>query len=98
MGRKESNQTKQTNIQPVDGQGVVCHGFDIFIFGDYISFCHQWSNSKGEIFESARIRTQNSCVTVDHSNHVAKELTQQRGCKEWHCHYIQFLSDHYQRC
>ena len=35
---------------------------------------------KGNIFGSARIRTQNSCVTVDHSNHVAKELTQQRGC------------------
>ena len=28
---------------------------------------------------SPRIRTQNSCVTVDNSNHVAKELTQQRG-------------------
>ena len=39
-----------------------------------------WSNSKGKIFGSARIQTQNSCVTVDHSNHVAKELTQQRGC------------------
>ena len=35
---------------------------------------------KGKIFGSARIRNQNSCVTVNHSNHVAKELTQQRGC------------------
>ena len=38
------------------------------------------SNSKGKISGSARIRTQNSCVTVDHSNHIAKELTQQRRC------------------
>ena len=28
---------------------------------------------KGKYCESARIQTQNSCVTVDHSNHVAKE-------------------------
>ena len=27
---------------------------------------------KGKIFGSAGIRTQNSCVTVDHSDHVAK--------------------------
>ena len=35
---------------------------------------------RGKIFGFARIRTQNSCVTVDHSNHVAKGLTQKRGC------------------
>ena len=35
---------------------------------------------RGKYSGSARIRTQNSCMTVDHSNHVAKELTQQRGC------------------
>ena len=29
--------------------------------------------SRGKYSGSARIRTQNSCVTVDHSNHVAKE-------------------------
>ena len=28
---------------------------------------------RGKSFGSASIRTQNSCVTVDHSNHVAKE-------------------------
>ena len=32
---------------------------------------------RGKSFGSARIQTQNSCVTVSHSNHVAKELTQQ---------------------
>ena len=35
---------------------------------------------RGKCFGSARVQTQNSWVTVDHSNHVAKELTQQRGC------------------
>ena len=42
---------------------------------------------RGKSFVPARIRTQNSWVTVSHSNHVAKELTQERGCYEWHCHY-----------
>ena len=37
---------------------------------------------RGKCFGSARIQTQNSCVTVNHSNHVAKELTKQLGCKE----------------
>ena len=36
---------------------------------------------KGKIFGSARILTQNSCVTVDHSNHVAKELTQHEAVR-----------------
>ena len=35
---------------------------------------------RGKYFGSARIRTQKSCVIVNHSNHVAKELNQQRGC------------------
>ena len=45
---------------------------------------------RGKSFGSARIRTQNSYVTVDHSNHVAKELTQQRGCKELSLHSSPF--------
>ena len=61
------------------------------LFYQYIDIVDTDDSSKaiprGKIFGSARIRTQNSCVTVDHSNHVAKELTQQRGCYEWHCHY-----------
>ena len=42
---------------------------------------------RGKSFGSSRILTQNSCATVDHSNHVAKEFTQQQGCLEWLCPY-----------
>ena len=42
---------------------------------------------RGKSFGSARIRIQNSCVTVDHSYHVANELTKERGCYRGHCHY-----------
>ena len=84
MDKKEGS---STNFMPDDLLEIIC----IFERGEkhnpyksirkrnYFSLITK-AIPKGKIFGSARIRTQNSCVTVDHSNHVAKELTQQRGC------------------